>query len=237
MNILLIHRDAQLVEEIRYSFQDECKKMVVCQSVAKAKKYLETEDFDFCLTGFQLMDGTAVDFKRMSAEYPIPTIVVAKEDEMKNIVLCLEYGCDDYVHYPIHMMELKARIRAVRRRLGTSGEPMPSDIFDLKIGDLSFAIVTHSVSRGKKSVELAAKEFYILLFLATYEGQVYSREALSATIWPNDPPKSLRTIDVYIRRLRDRLKEIELEDAIVTRWNEGYAFYRYAAAYEGEDRL
>lgn len=168
-------------------------------------------------------DGTGLDFKKeISKLYSIPTIFVSDEsDDMKKI-LALEYGADDYVVYPFNMLELKARIRAVLRRTKSDFDSENKNSNIMQIGGFEFNLISRSVKRYGQDVELTGREFELLYALVSNKDKVLSRKELAAKLW-EDAQSHIRTVDVHIKRLREKIKDNE-SIIIRTKWGEGYYF-------------
>ncbi len=146
-------------------------------------------------------------------------MLTAKGEDMDKI-LGLEYGADDYITKPFNILELKARVKAVFRRLNTnSNENL------IRVKNMTLNLANRSVTIDGKEVELTAKEFDLIQLFAKNPGKVYSRENLLETVWKYDYLGDLRTVDVHIRRLREKIeKDPGRPDLILTKWGVGYYF-------------
>ncbi len=150
-------------------------------------------------------------------------MLTAKSEGVDKLI-GFEYGADDYVTKPFGILELKARIRAILRRAGS--QPA-ADLQDdqIKVGDLLIDTAQRSVFKNGRATDLTAKEFDLLVMLARNPGRVFSREGLLSVVWGEDYPGDIRTVDVHVRRLREKL---ETDDAnpeyILTKWGVGYYF-------------
>ena len=134
----------------------------------------------------------------------------------------LEYGADDYITKPFNILELKARIRAMLRRTSQIKKPQDNN---LTIGSISLDLDARNAYRSNVLVDLTAKEFDVIEFLMRNPNRVYSREALLDTIWAYEYRSDIRTVDVHIRRLREKLEENPAEPQyIMTKWGVGYYF-------------
>jgi DNA-binding response OmpR family regulator len=152
-------------------------------------------------------------------------MLTAKSEDSDKI-LGLEYGADDYITKPFNIMEVKARIKAVMRRnsLNENAAPKNNDIF--VFGDLKLDHKNRMVNIAGKLINLTSKEFDILELLLTHPNTVYSREELLKLIWGEDFPGDVRTVDVHVRRLREKVETDPGEPKYVyTKWGAGYYFH------------
>ena len=139
-------------------------------------------------------------------------------------IMGLEYGADDYVTKPFNILEVKARIKAIIRRTKRS-EPVEEQTRIVEIGDLKLDCDSRRVFIGEREVNLTAKEFDVLQLLVFNPNKVYSRENLLNIVWGYEYPGDVRTVDVHIRRLREKIEENPSEPKYVhTKWGVGYYF-------------
>lgn len=151
------------------------------------------------------MDGYEV-LKAVRRSGSIPVIMVTARGETFDKVLCLELGADDYIVKPFDGKELTARVKAVLRRAGGSGEESPGD---LTFPGLTVSLAQYDVRFGGKKLELPPKELEVLWFLASHPNQVFTREQLLRQVWGFDFFGDSRTVDVHIKRLREKLTDSE----------------------------
>ena len=154
----------------------------------------------------------------------VPVIMLTARSESADLLMGFESGADDYVTKPFDILELKARVRALLRRASISVPPSaPPSV--LQRGHIMIDSERRSAFKDGKSVELTMKEFDLIEFLMKNPGRVYSRENLLNLVWGYDYQGDTRTVDVHIRRLREKL---ELNPAqpeyIITKWGVGYYF-------------
>ncbi|MDK2789186.1 MAG: two-component system, OmpR family, response regulator VicR, partial [Epulopiscium sp.] len=153
----------------------------------------------------------------------VPIIMLTAKGEDMDKIMGLEYGADDYLTKPFNILELKARIKAILRRV-THVENV-SDKKKIKTNGLEMEISSRRVFVRGKEVNLTAKEFDMLELFASNPGKVYSRESLLNTIWGYDYPGDVRTVDVHVRRLREKIEENPSQPEFIhTKWGVGYYF-------------
>ena len=147
--------------------------------------------------------------------------LTAKTDDMDKLV-GFDHGADDYLTKPFNILELKARVKALLRRSG-HGAGLSNNL--LSIGAITLDLDARNAIINGANVELTAKEFDVVEFLMRNANRVYSREALLDTIWTHEYRSDIRTVDVHIRRLREKLEENPAEPKyIMTKWGVGYYF-------------
>jgi len=168
------------------------------------------------------MDGmTACSKIREFSNVPI-ILLTAKTDDMDKL-MGFDHGADDYITKPFNILELKARIRALLRRAQPA--PQKAEENTLTIGNITLDLNGRNAYRSGALVDLTAKEFDVIEFLMRNPNRVYSREALLDTIWAYEYRSDIRTVDVHIRRLREKLEETPAESKyILTKWGVGYYF-------------
>ena len=169
-----------------------------------------------------IMDGlTACGKIREFSDVPI-ILLTAKADDMDKLI-GFDHGADDYLTKPYNILELKARIRAMLRRTGGNEKKEAGN--RLVGGNITLDLDARNAYKGSELVVLTAKEFDVVEFLMRNAGRVYSREALLDTIWAYEYRSDIRTVDVHIRRLREKLEENPAEPKyILTKWGVGYYF-------------
>ena len=171
------------------------------------------------------MDGFEVcQHIREFSDMPI-VMLTAKGDDMDKI-LGLEYGADDYITKPFNILEVKARIKAIMRRTAGS-QPKKEDSKVIEAGDLRLDCESRRLFILNKEVNLTAKEFDLLELLVNNPNKVYSRENLLNLVWGYEYPGDVRTVDVHVRRLREKIEKNPSEPKYVhTKWGVGYYYYQ-----------
>ena len=223
MKILVVDDEDLLVKGIRFNLQNEGYDVITGSNGLEALVLTQSERPDLVVLDVMMpeMDGlTACSKIREFSNVPI-ILLTAKVQDMDKL-MGFEQGADDYLTKPFNILELKARIRALLRR---SKETMtPTESF-LTIGNIKLDLNARNAYRSGQLVDLTAKEFDVIEFLMRNPNHVYSREALLDMIWAYEYRSDIRTVDVHIRRLREKLEENPAEPQyIMTKWGVGYYF-------------
>ena len=157
----------------------------------------------------------------------VPIIMLtAKGDDMDKI-LGLEYGADDYITKPFNILEVKARIKAIMRRMGKNKQQAKDTSKIIISGDMKIDLDSRRVFIENREVNLTAKEFDLLELLITNPNKVYNREKLLNLVWGYDYPGDVRTVDVHVRRLREKIENNPSEPKYIhTKWGVGYFFQK-----------
>ncbi len=224
MKILVVDDEALLVKGIRFNLQNEGYEVITGSDGLEAVKLVREEKPDLLVLDVMMpnMDGmTACSKIREFSSIPI-ILLTAKTDDMDKL-MGFDYGADDYLTKPFNILELKARIRALLRRAGAAEKKEAENT--LTIGSISLDLNGRNAYRSGELADLTAKEFDVIEFLMRNPNRVYSREALLDTIWAYEYRSDIRTVDVHIRRLREKLEENPAQPQyIMTKWGVGYYF-------------
>ncbi len=224
MKILVVDDEALLVKGIRFNLQNEGYEVVTGCNGQEAVQLARDPSVDLILLDVMMpdMDGlTACGIIREFSDVPI-IFLTAKGDDMDKL-MGFDLGADDYLTKPFNILELKARIKALLRRTSTSGDEREPNL--LTIGPISLNLDARNAVVSGRAVDLTAKEFDVAEFLMRNANRVYSREALLDTIWTYEYRSDIRTVDVHIRRLREKLEENPAEPKyLMTKWGVGYYF-------------
>ena len=223
MKILVVDDEDLLVKGIRFNLQNDGYEVITGSNGLEAIERAQAEKPDLIILDVMMpeMDGlTACAKIREFSDVPI-ILLTAKITDMDKL-MGFDQGADDYLTKPFNILELKARIRALLRRAGKQ-EKDSSQI--LEIGSISLDLNARNAYRNGVLAELTAKEFDVIEFLMRNANRVYSREALLDTIWAYEYRSDIRTVDVHIRRLREKLEENPADPQyILTKWGVGYYF-------------
>jgi len=224
MKILVVDDEALLVKGIRFNLQNEGYEVITGSDGLQAVRLVQEQNPDLVVLDVMMpnMDGmTACEKIREFSDVPI-ILLTAKTDDMDKL-MGFEYGADDYLTKPFNILELKARIRALLRRSGAAEKKESSN--NLTIGSITLDLDARNAYRNNTLADLTAKECDVIEFLMKNPNRVYSREALLDTIWAYEYRSDIRTVDVHIRRLREKLEENPAEPKyILTKWGVGYYF-------------
>ena len=187
--------------------------------MAKNKKY------DIILLDIMLPKLTGLEVCQQIREFSdVPVIMLTAKGEDMDKILGLEYGADDYITKPFNILEVKARIKAIMRRTVRGGESRDNARVVEK-GGMRLVCDSRRVYIDGREINLTAKEFEVLELLMKNQGRVYSRENLLKLVWGNDYPGDVRTVDVHIRRLREKIENTPSDPVYVrTKWGVGYYF-------------
>ena len=223
MKILVVDDEELLVKGIRFNLQNEGYEVFTGCNGLEAVRIAQSQKPDLVILDVMMpeMDGlTACAKIREFSNVPI-ILLTAKVEDMDKL-MGFESGADDYLTKPFNILELKARIRALLRRSGVSSA---STANTLTIGSITLDLDSRNAYKSGILADLTAKEFDVIEFLMRNPNRVYSREALLDTIWTYEYRSDIRTVDVHIRRLREKLEENPAEPVyIMTKWGVGYYF-------------
>ena len=224
MKILVVDDEALLVKGIRFNLKSDGYEVITGSNGQEAVELTKSESPDLVVLDVMMpiMDGlTACGKIREFSDVPL-ILLTAKADDMDKLI-GFDHGADDYLTKPFNILELKARIRAMLRRTGGNEKKEAGN--RLVGGNITLDLDARNAYKGSELVVLTAKEFDVVEFLMRNAGRVYSREALLDTIWAYEYRSDIRTVDVHIRRLREKLEENPAEPKhILTKWGVGYYF-------------
>lgn len=223
--ILIVDDDNNIAELISLYLTKECFETLIVNDGESVMPALDTFGPNLILLDIMLpgMDGYQV-CREVRAKQSVPIIMLSAKGEVFDKVLGLELGADDYMEKPFDSKELVARVKAVLRRYKPAvAEPKTSDIKSVEYPDLIINQTNYSVIYMGETIELPPKELELLYFLASSPNHVFSREQLLDQIWGYEYLGDSRTIDVHIKRLRNKIKDHD-NWRIATIWGVGYKF-------------
>lgn len=223
--VLVVDDEKLIVKGIRFSLEQDGMEVTCAYDGEEALKLAREKEFDIILLDIMLpkMSGTEVCQQiREFSNVPI-VMLTAKSDDMDKI-MGLEYGADDYITKPFNILEVKARIKAIMRRTANRAVSRQESSI-IESGDMRMDCDSRRVTISGREVNLTAKEFDVLELLIKNPNKVYSREKLLNLVWGADYPGDVRTVDVHIRRLREKVESNPSEPRFVhTKWGVGYFF-------------
>ena len=223
MKILVVDDEELLVKGIRFNLNNDGYDVITGSNGAQAVTLARNEHPNLIILDVMMpeMDGLSACAKiREFSDVPI-ILLTAKADDMDKL-MGFEQGADDYLTKPFNILELKARIRALLRR-ASQQEGEEANL--LTIGSISLDLDARNAYHNGVLADLTAKEFDVIEFLMKNPNRVYSREALLDTIWAYEYRSDIRTVDVHIRRLREKLENDPAQPQyIMTKWGVGYYF-------------
>jgi len=222
--LLIVDDEPGILKGIKFSLEQESYKVETSDNGEDALKKAFTNDYDLIILDLMLpgIDGLEV-CRRIREKLVVPIIILTAKGEDNSKIQGLEYGADDYLTKPFNILELKARIKAILRRVHNGDIPGTTSL--IRIGDFTINTLGRKVNIRSIDINLTAKEFDLLLLLASNIGKVYAREELLKIIWGYEYFGDLRTVDVHIRRLREKIeKNSSQPEYILTKWGVGYYF-------------
>ena len=221
-HILVVDDEKNIVKGIKFSLEQDGMKVDMAYDGEEGLAMARENNYDLILLDVMLpkIEGTEV-CRQIRELSTVPVVMVtAKGDDMDKI-MGLEYGADDYITKPFNILELKARIKAILRR-ATQTKPVVKKPM-VTVRDVNIDTRARRVFVLNSEIYLTAKEYDLLEYLMLNVGKVYTREALLNSLWSADTAGDVRTVDVHVRRLREKI-EVNPSDPqyIFTKWGVGY---------------
>jgi len=224
MRILVVDDEKLLVKGIKFNLENDGYQVDVGYDGIEAVEKAKSGNYDLIILDLMMpgLDGLSACMEIRSFSM-VPVVMLTAKSEDTDKLLGFEYGADDYITKPFNVLELKARIRALLRRSNVHANADAGDQSALTIGHISIDPLRRHAERTGIPVELTAKEFDLIELLMRNPGRVYSRENLLDIIWGFDYQGDIRTVDVHIRRLREKLEpQPATPERIMTKWGVGY---------------
>ncbi len=225
--ILVCDDDKQIVEAINIYLTGEGFNVIKAYDGYEALELLEKNEVNLMIVDVMMpgLDGIRTTLKVRETS-SIPIIILSAKSEDTDKILGLNIGADDYITKPFNILEVKARIKAIMRR--TAGPREKKEVSSIvEKGDLRLDCDSRRLFISGREVNLTAKEFDLLELLVKNENKVYSRENLLGLVWGKDYPGDVRTVDVHVRRLREKIETNPSEPKYVhTKWGVGYYYYQ-----------
>ncbi|WP_105619821.1 response regulator transcription factor [Vallitalea okinawensis] len=222
--VLVVDDEKLIVKGIKFSLEQDSMEVDVAYDGETALELVKENSYDLLVLDLMLPKIDGLNVCQQIREFStLPIIMLTAKGEDMDKIMGLEYGADDYMTKPFNILELKARIKAVLRR--THAKETEKDNHGLQIGSLKLDFDSRRVFVEEKEINLTAKEFDLLELLAMNPGKVYSREKLLDVVWGYDYPGDVRTVDVHVRRLREKIEPNPSDPMyIYTKWGVGYYF-------------
>ncbi len=223
--VLVVDDEKLIVKGIRFSLEQDGMEVDCAYDGEEALEAAKKKEYDIILLDVMLPKLTGFEVCQQIREFSSMPIIMltAKGDDMDKI-LGLEYGADDYITKPFNILEVKARIKAIIRRSSKKAAENQAKV--VKFEDLKMDCESRRVYISNKEVNLTAKEFDLLELLIFNPNKVYSRDNLLNLVWGYDYPGDVRTVDVHIRRLREKIEDNPSEPKYIhTKWGVGYFFH------------
>jgi len=221
MNILVVDDEKLLVKGIKFNLENEGYQVDVAYDGLEAVELARSGKFNLIILDVMMPELDGLEACMRIREFStIPIIMLTARSEDMDKIMGFEYGADDYITKPFNIVELKARVRALLRRSALVSSETDSV---LNVGHIMIDTEKRIATRNGDDVELTVKEFDVFELLAKNEGRVYSRDSLLNVVWGHEYQGDIRTVDVHIRRLREKLEENPAEpEHIMTKWGVGY---------------
>ena len=226
MKILVVDDEKLLVKGVKFNLENEGYEVTAAYDGAAAVELAKKENFDLIVMDVMMPGLSGSEACMQIREFSdVPIIMLTARSEDSDKLMGFACGADDYVTKPFNILELKARIRALLRRAGGPAAQAPQRAPLLTVGDLSLDTEERVAIRDGKTIDLTAKEYDLIELLMKNPRRVYSRESLMDLVWGYSYAGDYRTVDVHIRRLREKLERNPAEpEYILTKWGVGYYF-------------
>ena len=225
--IFFVEDDQSLIKGLSFALAKQGYETDIARTKLEAEKLWSDGKYDLVILDVSLPDGSGYDIcKKIRQTSKTPIIFLTAADEETDVIMGLDIGGDDYITKPFNILEVKARIKAIMRRTAGS-QPKKEDSKVIEAGDLRLDCESRRLFILNKEVNLTAKEFDLLELLVNNPNKVYSRENLLNLVWGYEYPGDVRTVDVHVRRLREKIEKNPSEPKYVhTKWGVGYYYYQ-----------
>jgi len=221
MNILVVDDEKLLVKGIKFNLENEGYQVDAAYDGLEAVDLARSGNYDLIILDVMMPELDGLEACMRIREFStVPIIMLTARGEDMDKIIGFEYGADDYITKPFNILELKARIRALLRRSALVSNVTSSV---MTVGHITLDTEKRIATKNDEQVELTVKEFDVFELLSKNPGRVYSRETLLNIVWGYEYQGDIRTVDVHIRRLREKLEENPAEpEHIMTKWGVGY---------------
>lgn len=222
--ILIVNNDKSFVKGLKYSLEQDDYQVDISSSGSDVMDKVSQKQFEMVILELEMPDINGLNIcQNIRSISSVPIIFLTEINEDIKKILALEYGADDYIVRPCNILELKARIKAILRR--TNNRSIESDKNIIETRDFTINTIGRKINSSDKNINLTGKEFDLLYILASNPGKVFTREELLEKVWGYAYYGDLRTVDVHIRRIREKIeKNPKVAEYIMTKWGVGYFF-------------
>ncbi len=223
--ILIVDDEPLIVKGLRYSLLQDGYEIDTAGDGEQALQQIRSTGYDMLLLDVMLPGISGTELCQRVREFSnVPIIMITAKGEAMDKIMGLEYGADDYITKPFNILEVKARIKSLfRRSTAVAEEESSENVITCK--NLEIDLQQRVVMLRGEMVRVTAREFDLLAFLATHRGKVYPRDELLGLVWKYDFMGDMRTVDVHIRRLREKIEDDSSKpEYILTKWGVGYYF-------------
>ena len=223
--VLVVDDEKLIVKGIRFSLEQDGMEVECAYDGEEALRMATDHAYDLILLDIMLPKMNGFEVCQHIREFSsVPIVMLTAKGEDMDKILGLEYGADDYITKPFNILEVKARIKAIMRRV-SAGTPKTEKSSIIENGDLKMDCESRRLFVKEKEINLTAKEFDLLELLVTNPNKVYSRERLLNLVWGYEYPGDVRTVDVHVRRMREKIESNPSEPKYVhTKWGVGYYY-------------
>lgn len=224
--ILIVDDEKLIVKGIKFSLDQDGYDVMACYDGEEALALTKENSYDLIILDVMLPKKNGLEVCQAIREFSqVPIIMLTAKDQDMDKILGLEYGADDYLTKPFNILELKARVKAIFRRSVVKVKTEPIINQKQSVRGLEIDTSSRRTTVDGKEINLTAREFDLLELFMNNKEKVYSREALLNTIWGSDHPGDVRTVDVHVRRLREKIEVKPSEPQYIhTKWGVGYYF-------------
>jgi DNA-binding response OmpR family regulator len=226
--VIVVDDEKLIVKGIRFSLEQDGMEVDSAYDGEEALRLARENTYDVILLDVMLPKLGGFEVCQQIRDFSaVPIVMLTAKGEDMDKILGLEYGADDYITKPFNILEVKARLKAIIRRAGGTAEKEKEKKKAPVVtkGDIRLECESRRTYIKDKEINLTAKEFEVLELLVTNPKKVYSRETLLKMIWGSDYPGDVRTVDVHVRRLREKIEENPSEPLyVLTKWGVGYYF-------------
>lgn len=225
--VLVVDDEKLIVKGIRFSLEQDGMEVDCAYDGEEAVRLAQENQYDIILLDLMLPKLSGLEVCQQVREFSsVPIVMLTAKGEDMDKILGLEYGADDYITKPFNILEVKARIKAIMRRTVKKASKDETEKV-IESGEMKLDLESRRIYIAGKEINLTTKEFDVLELLVLNPNKVFSREALLNTVWGSEYPGDVRTVDVHIRRLREKIESNPSEPQYVhTKWGIGYYFER-----------